>query len=137
MSKEDNIQLVKDSLDAINAHDIDRFLETIHENYTWSLDPFTEPMSGHDALRAYVETGIATFPDLNYELTKILGDDEDTVVIRLIVTGTHEGEFMGVAPTHKKIEVHVCVFSEIKEGKRYKMLQYTMGPGIPEQLGAS
>ncbi len=50
--------------------------------------------------------------------------------------GTHEGEFMSIAPAHNKIEMHGCVISEIKDGKRYQMWQYASGPGLSEQFDA-
>ena len=137
MSNEANIQLVRESIEALNARDADRFMATIHNEVTWSLDATKDPISGPGALRRTVEAMIAAMPDMHYELTQILGADDDLVVIRYVLTGTHEGEFMGIAPTHKKIEMHGCVVSEIKEGIRYRMWQYASGPGLLEQLGAS
>lgn len=80
---------------------------------------------------------IAAMPDMHYGLTQILGADDDHVVIRYVLTGTHEGEFMSIAPTHNTIEMHGWVVSEIKDGKRYRMWQYASGPGLLEQLGAN
>ena len=137
MTKETNIQLLRESLDALNARDADRFIATIHDEVTWSLDASKDPISGPNALRAVIEAMIVAMPDMNYELTQILGADDDHVIIRYILRGTHEGEFMGIAPTHNKIEMYGCVVSRIKDGKRYQMWQYASGPGLLEQLGAS
>jgi hypothetical protein len=43
---------------------------------------------------------------------------------------------MGIAPTQIRVEMHGCVISKIKDGKRYQMWQYSSGPGLLEQLGA-
>ena len=137
MTKETNIQLLRESLDALNARDADRFMATIHDEVTWSLDASKDPISGPNALRAVIEAMIVAMPDMNYELTQILGADDDHVIIRYILRGTHEGVFMGIAPTHNKIEMYGCVVSRIKDGKRYQMWQYASGPGLLEQLGAS
>jgi len=137
MSNEANIQLLQDSLEALNARDVDRFMATIHDEVTWSLDASKDPISGPKALRALIEAMFAAIPDMNYELIQILGADDDHVVILYVLRGTHEGEFMGIAPTHNKIEMHGCVVSKIKDGKRYQMWQYASGPGLLEQLGAS
>ncbi len=112
-------------------------MATIHDEVTWSLDASKGPLSGTDALRALIEAMIVAMPDMNYELQQILDADDDHIIIRYILRGTHEGEFMGIAPTHKKVEMYGCVISKIKDGKRYHMWQYASGPGLLEQLGAS
>ena len=137
MSNEANIQLLNESLEALNAGDTDRFMATIHDEVTWSLDASKDPISGKKALRALIEAMIVAMPDMNYELQKILSADNDYVIIQYILRGTHEGEFMGIAPTHNKVEMYGCVISKIKDGKRYQMWQYASGPGLLEQLGAS
>lgn len=137
LSNEANIQLLQESLEALNSRDADRFMATIHEEVTWSLDASKEPIAGKKGLRAVIEAMIAAMPDMNYELQQILGADDDHVIIRYVLRGTHEGEFMGIAPTHHKVKMHGCVISKIKDGKRYQMWQYASGPGLLEQLGAS
>ena len=137
MTNAANIQLLQESLEALNARDANRFMATIHDEVTWSLDATQDPISGPDALRAVVEAMIAAIPDMHYELVQILGAGNDHVVIRYVLRGTHEGDFMGIAPSHKRIEMHGCVISEIKDGKRYRMWQYASGPGLLDQLGAN
>jgi steroid delta-isomerase-like uncharacterized protein len=134
MSNDANIKLLRESLDALNSGDSNRFMATIHDEVTWSLDASKDPISGKKALRAVIEAMIMAMPDMNYELTQILGADDDQVIIRYILRGTHEGEFMGIAPTHNKIEMYGCVISKIKDDKRYQMWQYASGPGLLEQL---
>ena len=53
MSNGANIQLLQESLQALNARDADRFMATIHEEVTWSLDASKDPISGTKALRSY------------------------------------------------------------------------------------
>jgi len=96
MSNEANIQLLQESLEALNAGDADRFMATIHDEVTWSLDASKVPISGIKALHAVIDAMIVAMPDMNYELQQILGADDDHVIIRYILRGTHEGEFMGI-----------------------------------------
>ena len=137
MSNEANIELLKESLEALNAGDADRFMATIHDEVTWSLDASKDPISGKKALRALIEAMIVAMPDMNYDLQQIFNADDDNVIIQYVLRGTHEGEFMGIAPTHNKVEMYGCVISKIKDGKRYQMWQYASGPGLLDQLGAS
>jgi steroid delta-isomerase-like uncharacterized protein len=137
MSNSANIRLLLESLEALNGRDAERFMATIHDDVTWSLDATKDPISGAEAVRTLIEAMIAAIPDMHYELVQILGAGNEHVVIRYVLRGTREGDFMGIAPSHNKIEMHGCVISEIKDGKRYRMWQYASGPGLLDQLGAS
>ena len=59
LSNEANIQLLQESLEALNSRDADRFMATIHEEVTWSLDASKEPIAGKKGLRAVIEAMIA------------------------------------------------------------------------------
>ena len=87
MSNEANIQLLQESLEALNAGDADRFMATIHDEVTWSLDASKVPISGIKALHAVIDAMIVAMPDMNYELQQILGADDDHVIIRYILRG--------------------------------------------------
>ena len=47
---------------------------------------------------------LAAFPDLRFDAEDVLTSG-DKVVARARVTGTHEGEFMGMPPTGKRFGV--------------------------------
>jgi predicted ester cyclase len=71
-------------------------MATIHDEVTWRLDASKVPISGIKALHAVIDAMIVAMPDMNYELQQILGADDDYVIIRYILRGTHEGEFLGI-----------------------------------------
>jgi steroid delta-isomerase-like uncharacterized protein len=135
MSREANIKLVRESIDALNARDIDRLLNTFHEEYSFGYG-VSDPWEGHKMMRTGMEALFAAVPDMHREIHQIIADDEDNVVLRYSWTGTHEGEFNGIAPTHKKIEVHGCTVTKVKTGKRYQVWQYYASPTFPEQIVA-
>jgi predicted ester cyclase len=54
------------------------------------------PLSGIKTLHAVIDAMIVAMPDMNYELQQILGADDDHVIIRYILRGTHEREFLGI-----------------------------------------
>jgi predicted ester cyclase len=50
------------------------------------------------------------FPDLHIAVEDMIAEG-DKVVARNVVTGTHQGEYMGLAPTGKRItydEIFIC-----------------------------
>ncbi len=89
--------------DLINAGDIDGFGDLLaddlveHEE-TPGLAPTKEGVL--EFFRLYR----AAFPDLQMLAEEVL-DSGDRTVIRARATGTHQGEFMGMPPTGKSIDV--------------------------------
>ena len=61
------------------------------------------------------------FPDLNLNVDLLMADG-DVVAGRFTTTGTHKGEFMGVAPTNNRFtmtEVHIVRFAHGKAAEHW------------------
>lgn len=91
--------------DLINAGDVDGFDEVMAADFVEheqapGLAPTREGTM--EFFRAY----IAAFPDLRFDPQDMLSSG-DKVVTRARVTGTHEGEFEGLPPTGKGIDVQL------------------------------
>ena len=89
--------------DLINAGHVDGFGELLADDFveheeTPGLTPTKEGVT--DFFRMY----IAAFPNLRMDAEDVLASG-DKVVARVRVTGTHEGEFMGMPATGKDIDV--------------------------------
>ena len=63
-----------------------------------------------DAIRARVAAMLAAFPDLRLE-RKLLLVDEACNADEWLLTGTHRGEYLGIAPSGRRLEVHGATFS--------------------------
>jgi predicted ester cyclase len=94
-----------------NQHRFDRLGELVSEQVSGS--------GAEDGLAAYVdrlEDVTAAFPDYHWELQhKVV--DGDTVVARLIGSGTHTGPFCGIAPTGREIRTQELVMYRITDGR--------------------
>jgi len=55
------------------------------------------------------------FPDMNWTVQEQIAEGE-TVVTRFTWTGTHDGAFMGIPPTNKKVEVWGVVIDVVRDG---------------------
>ena len=71
---------------------------------------------GRDNYRASVDFLRAAFPDLREEILDLVAEG-DRVVARYIERGTHQGDFMGIAPTGKSYEKHGFAMYRIEGGK--------------------
>lgn len=73
-----------------------------------------EPRS-RDDYREYVETYREAFPDVAYDVEATVADG-DTVAVRYTAHGTHEGEFLGLEPTGKRVSVSGVEMYRVEDG---------------------
>jgi steroid delta-isomerase-like uncharacterized protein len=101
-------------------------------------DPNSEAgeVRGADTIRQEIEWFRNAVPDLSYTVEDQVAEG-DKVVTRYTATGTHEGEFFGVAPTGNRIEmsgIQIDRFGEdgkmVEEWPEYDLL------GAMKQMGA-
>jgi steroid delta-isomerase-like uncharacterized protein len=94
-----------------------------------------EETKGPEGMKQFASQFRSAFPDL-----KITSQDQiaegDKVVDRTIVTGTHNGEFQGIAPTGKQVAVDVIVVNRIAGGKIAESWSSIDMLGLMQQIGA-
>jgi steroid delta-isomerase-like uncharacterized protein len=64
--------------------------------------PLPSDATGAQVLKQVWSVLLRAFPDLQLDVKDLIGED-DKVVARIVVTGTHRGDYMGVEPTGKSI----------------------------------
>jgi steroid delta-isomerase-like uncharacterized protein len=74
--------------------------------------------SGLDAARQFIRTFRAAIPDLHVEIEGQYAEGS-TVATRWTATGTHEGALMGVAATHRRVEVSGISIDRFDEHGRF------------------
>jgi predicted ester cyclase len=62
--------------------------------------------------------------------------DEDKIAVAYTMTGTHQGEFMGVAPTGRKIRARGVQIARFQDGKMVERWGSSDQLGILQQIGA-
>ena len=132
MAEKDNIQVAEQAIAALNAHDLDRYLKLIDDSYVGETE--FRVLQGRDAARQMVEMYLKAFPDLRFESQQILTSG-DHVIARTRLTGTHKGDFQGIAPTNNRIDIQSCVLSEIRNGKVIRNRVYSENAKLFQQLG--
>lgn len=96
-----NVELLRSSLDALNANDLETCLARMDPDFIINLAGAPQ-MRGQEQWKANVAYIRNAFPDFHGKLEDIFGSG-DKVAMRLTMTGTHEGEFMGVPATGRKV----------------------------------
>lgn len=76
----------------------------------------------------------AAFPDHDAVILDMVGEG-DTVATYKTFIGTHQGEFMGIPATGKRITVRVMDFVRLREGKIAEHSNIVDVSGLLNQLG--
>lgn len=101
-------------------------------------DPETpaDGIRGRDALEEYLRELRTAFPDFSVALDDVLAA-EDVVMGKWTVTGTHEGEFEGIPPTEREMELEGMDRILIEDGKVREHRIYYDTRELAEQLGVA
>jgi predicted ester cyclase len=78
----------------------------------------------------------AAFPDLHAGIDDLIAED-DQVVARLTFTGTHQGEFRGIAPTGRAITFSAIRIYRLADGKIVGSWAVQDALGLISQLKAA
>jgi len=111
---------------------LDRLLAPGYVNHTPSRP---DPPPGPAGLKPIVSAIRRAFPDLHYEIRDIVATD-DTVVMRVRMTGTHRGDLFGLAPTGKRISVDQINIERIRAGRIVEHWRVTDELSLMKQLDA-
>jgi steroid delta-isomerase-like uncharacterized protein len=120
---------------AWNAHDPDAVAAVFAEQATIRDVGSPEPVYGRQAIRDRVADLIQAFPDLQLrQLDLVVGEDANAD--RWEFTGTHRGDFLGMAPTGRSIRVEGATFSRFDEnGLVVEDVNFWDVPALLGQLG--
>lgn len=75
-----------------------------------------DPQIGAEAVKQFLTMFRTAFPDMKVEVLDMVAEG-DKVVARCKLTGTHKGDFAGMAATGKSISVEMIDIVRMKDGK--------------------
>ena len=111
MSLEENKAIVRRFVEAYNKRNLDLFDDLLAPDY---FDHTSKV--GVEGLKQLMKMAFKAFPDFHETIEDIIAEG-DKVWARITFTGTHTGEFMGIAPTGKKITTEMVDIFRIVNGK--------------------
>ena len=86
-------------------------------------------------VRKFFEMFRGAFPDFRMEPLETVAEG-DLLCVRSVTTGTHEGEFLGVSPTGKRIDVAGFDMVRIRDGQVTEHWGLLDALTLMQQLGA-
>jgi steroid delta-isomerase-like uncharacterized protein len=97
-------------------------------------DPAAPEAKGLAGFKQLVVMLRTAFPDLHFTLEEIIAED-DKVMTRALLRGTHRGEYLGIAPTGKPVAVMGMVVLRVTQGKFQEGWLMMDNLGLLQQLG--
>jgi steroid delta-isomerase-like uncharacterized protein len=104
--------------------------ELVHQAYD-----IPEVGRGSEAVKRVVTVFRTAFPDMNWSIENLVAEGE-WVAVRLMLHGTHRGEFRGIAPTGRRVTMQEMVFWRIVDGRLHTIWVQADALGLREQLRA-
>lgn len=129
-----NLKAVKDVLEFWNTGDIDGIVEFYDEEIVWTNVALEEVYRGKGEVREFLERLFTALPDLQFTVHHKFADG-DNVAERWTVAGSHLGEFMGIPPTGRHVEIHALSMVTMRDG-RFLTDQFYFDTGsVMRQMG--
>ncbi len=135
MTAEENKAIVRRYLDEVwnqgNTAAVDEFLAPNYKRY---LSPITAPLT-RDGQKQRLTGFRAAFPDVHLTLEDMFAAG-NRVAFRVMLRGTHQGVFQGIAATDKAVAFFTVDVVRVENGK---IVEHWGGPdmlSLLQQLGA-
>ena len=135
MSKQDNIAATERLGMAVNSGN----LNALHDVFAPTVvdrDPAADQGAGPEGFIQFFSTFRAAFPDLNISVEQLVADD-DNVAIAYTITGTHQGDFLGIPATGRQIKARGVQIARFQNGQIVERWGSSDQLGILQQIGAN
>jgi len=110
-------QAFQASMNAFNALDLDSAVSIFSGNHELMMADSKKPsVKGRSEMKRLLKKVHVAFPDVHLAPKRIL-DGGEIWVLEAVITGTHHGDFLGVAGSHKQVGGQFTMFSWVKDGK--------------------
>lgn len=106
--------LARGVFDGFNAHDVDAMRRLWSDGVEERMPDGT--YRGPGELAPYFKALFAALPDIHMDVKAIVAEGDEAFV-RWTLTGTHEGEFQGIKPTGRRMEIEGVDHLTFRDGR--------------------
>lgn len=101
------LAIVQEHIRLENAHDLEGVLKTFGAKARYDDEAWAEHYQGVPGVRSFYTQLMAALPDLVIDV-KNTHVTEDTIVVEVVIRGTHLGAWRGLPATGRPVEVPLC-----------------------------
>jgi steroid delta-isomerase-like uncharacterized protein len=117
-----------------NKRKLDGLSDLVSPSHAMRDNNFSGSSVGPEAYKIQVAMYLAAFPDLRFVVEDTVAE-KDKLVASWTVSGTHNGEFMGIRPTHRKVSIEGITIHYFANGKIIDSHISWDALGLMRQLG--
>lgn len=137
MSEHENVKVVQAIIDMVATNRLDRTPEFFHEDYFADV-PGAASLN-RDQARQWTQNFLDTFPDLQFDIGRIVAQGDD-VVVMCTASGTHTAPLRlasgaTIPPTGKPMKLSMCYAYTLRDGKVIHAEGYMDQFDLLSQLG--
>ena len=136
LSEGHNNDFMKRFVAFTNAASEELAAELVSADAVFHVPGRPEPLHGPAGYLTIVAMMRSGFPDIRWSLEETICEGE-RIAARFTMRGTHQGPFMGVAPTRKTIVVQALNIYHLSNGRIIKEYGQPDLLGLLAQIGAS
>ena len=133
MSADENKEIVRRYQEAYNTADYDALAEVISADVS-TPNMISSMPRGLEGAKLVHQKTLTGMPDYHTAIEDLIAEG-DKVVARVRITGTHTGDFYGIPPTGKHIDLSGIYIVRIVEGKIVEHWGEENGVTVLRQLG--
>jgi len=96
--------------------------------------PATSTPRGPESIKHHIAEWLSAFPDLTFTVEQMIAEG-DRVSTLLAMDGVHTGEWLGIRPNGKRINIRMMTIHRLKSGKIIEDWVIVESLGFFQQLG--
>ena len=132
---EENRQIITRYFEEVwNQGNLDALDDLIAPDYVNHSPGTPNPAPGASGLKPIVAALRQGMPDVEFTICDMV-ITPDKVAVRVVMTGTHTGDFFGIPPTGRRVAVNQLQIERIENGKLVEHWRQTDDLGMMRQLG--
>ena len=132
--EEQNKALILKWYEELDKANIDACMEMFSPDFLWYAPSNSPTPMSKKKSQEYMIEGSKAFPKMIHKIEEIMTAG-DKVIARTVDYLTHEGEYLGIPATGKKIEFSVIIIFQVKDGKIVEIREEVDLLGAFQQVG--
>jgi predicted ester cyclase len=102
---------------AEDRRNLDGLIATLAPDCVYEIPATGQRWEGHDGARRFYTEFLGAFPDVHFDVTDLVIGPQGVIEVARM-TGTHHGEWAGLAPSGKPVELTVVIHFPWDPGAR-------------------
>ena len=118
--------------EVINNGDFSVLTELVEPDYIYRSPD--QELEGPEALKGLLAAYRVAFPDLNVSIDDLVNGGEK-VAVSITLTGTHQGDLMGIPATGRPVNLQGMILSNFRDGRIVEEFEVLDMLAMFQQLG--